>query len=136
MAAKAKPVARDQHGSIMEALSLHSLRDADTVEIAGVLAREFQAIELLLTPILGAGDLALLYRRSLYQARANHPWLTEPSELAQPTAGMVLKSAFEGRDPADAAAAATVLLQSFLDVLDGMIGHSLAERLLGAARHP
>lgn len=100
--------------------------------IAGVLVRDFQNIEQLLTPILGPRGVAALYQRSLHLTRATHPWLAQPAEIAQPAIDlMALRTLFEQQDRTAAAAAATALLQSFHDLLASLIGHPLTERLLG-----
>ena len=99
--------------------------------IAGALARTVQDIAAVLTPILGARGVAALYQRTLHVTRASHAWLGEPLEVAQPAIDLVaLKAAFVRRDRAEAAAAATALLQTFHDLLASLIGVPLCERLL------
>ena len=123
---------REQRDSISEILSHHLPEGADVVAIAGVLARDFQAIQRILTPILGPRGVAALYHRSLHKARADHPWLAGPLENASPTLDLVaLVTAIE-RQPhrADAVAAATALLRAFHDLLASLIGQPLTERLL------
>lgn len=135
----ATPVEPEQHGSIPEHLS-HLFRDSrDTVAIAGALAHVVHELQAVLSPLLGVRGVAALYQRSLHLARAGHPWLSDPVEIAQPTINLpALTSAFARQDAAEAGAAAEALLRSFHDLLVSLIGHALAARLLAPvwARSP
>jgi hypothetical protein len=127
----AKPVEPDHRGQLPVAPSLPFDSLSDPVAIAGALARVVQEIAAALTPILGARGVAALYQRTLHLTRARHAWLAEPLEVAQPAIDLVaLQAAIVRQDPAEAAAAATALLQSFHDLLASLIGLPLCERLL------
>jgi hypothetical protein len=121
----------DQRGSIAESLSHLFPTESDPVAIAGELARVVHDLEAALSPILGVRGVAALYQRSLHLTRAAYPWLAGPSEAAQPNIDLqALQATFAKRAPADAACAATALLQSFHDLLATLIGQPLSARLL------
>jgi hypothetical protein len=121
----------DPRGSIPESLSHPFDVFSDPVAIAGELARVIQEIAAVLTPILGARGVTALYQRVLHVTRARHAWLAGPLEVAQPAIDLVaLQSAFARQHRAEAAVAATALLQSFHDLLASLIGAPLCARLL------
>jgi hypothetical protein len=124
-------VETDPRGQIQAGASHPFELPSDPVAIAGALARTVQDIAAVLTPILGARGVAALYQRTLHVTRARHAWLAEPLEVAQPSIDLVaLQAAFVRRDRAEAAAAATALLQTFHDLLASLIGLPLCDRLL------
>jgi hypothetical protein len=121
----------EQHDSFPEVLSHLFQHDPDPVAIAGKLARVLHDIEAVLTPILGGRGVAALVQRSLHLARATHPWLAEPIEVAQPGIDLhALESSFARHEAAEAASAALALLHSFHELLASLVGRPLAERLL------
>jgi hypothetical protein len=124
-------VETDPRGQIPVSPSLPFDLLSDPAAIAGALARAVQDVAAVLTPILGARGVAALYQRTLHVTRARHAWLAEPIEVAQPAIDLVaLQAAFARQERAEAAAAATALMQSFHDLLASLIGQPLCERLL------
>jgi hypothetical protein len=100
-----------------------------------MLVRDFEAIDLTLTPILGPRGVAALFQRSVHQARTEHAVLSVMLQASAPTLDLAaLGKAIERQpDRAAAEAAAIALLQSFHDLLASLIGQALASRLLGPA---
>lgn len=104
---------------------------ADAARIADVLVSTWQQVDIALSPILGQRGVAALYQRSLHLASASHPWLAGTQQgLATAMDLHALKTAIAQRSPADAAAAAGDLLQTFHELMDSLVGPSLTERLL------
>ncbi|MEO8656316.1 MAG: hypothetical protein ABI409_19495, partial [Ramlibacter sp.] len=93
------------------------------------------AIDGALSPIIGAGGVAALYRRSVHLVVPGHPWLAAAYEGAlQPGDFAPLRTALSLQTGANAAAAHDAILQTFQDLLDNLIGQSLTQRLLQTAR--
>jgi hypothetical protein len=104
---------------------------ASSQRIAEIAISSLEGIEQALTPIIGSRGVAALYKRSLHLARKTYTWLPVESEgipsamdFAELTPALGLQTA------ADAAAAATLLLQTFYSLLNPLIGPALTERLL------
>lgn len=99
--------------------------------MAGAVAQAWQRVDDCLRPIIGPAGVVALYQRSLHLRTAQHPWL---SEAGGQTGGVIdlapLRAALARREAADAAAAGGDLLQTFVDLLAGMVGDALTERLL------
>ena len=116
-------------------LGAHLSRVADDPSAAGVSAAaegQWRAISDALSPIVGTKGVEALHRRSVFLARAQYPWLPEPiHDDSLPSAWRSLQEAFATRSGADAAAAQLMLLQTFNDLLENLIGSSLTDRLLG-----
>jgi hypothetical protein len=104
---------------------------ADAAQIAASVIAIWDEIDDSLTPILGQRGMAALYRRSLQLAAADHPWLEAHDEGEPPAIGpAALKSALARQSNAVAAAGGSAFLQTFRDLLSGLIGPSLTQRLL------
>jgi hypothetical protein len=90
-------------------------------EVAGILA-----------PMIGAGGVEAIFKRSLQLTTPRFPWLGFAGE---PEAGVAILASclarLKLRDPKEAAEANLALLVSFTDLLVAMIGASLTDRLLG-----
>jgi hypothetical protein len=89
------------------------------------------AIEAALSPIIGLRGVAALYKRSLYLARSDFPWLGAVYEGALGQSEFAsLQGALSRQSDADAGAASIALLQTFNNLLTSLIGESLSDRLL------
>lgn len=99
--------------------------------VAEAVASAFQGIDQALAPIIGTRGVAALYKRTVHLAGRTHSWLTATME-GVPTAMDVdaLKAALEVQTAAIAAAAGTLLLQTFRELLTALIGPLLTEQLL------
>lgn len=104
---------------------------ADAAQIAEKMAETWQQIDAALSPIVGQRGVAALYARSLQVTARLHPWLAgqpDAAIVAMNLAGM--KSAMAQQSGAEAAAGGAALLANFHDLLAGLVGPSLTERLL------
>jgi len=110
-------------------------RTPATVETAQLIAERaatvWHDIDAALSPIIGHGGVAALYRRSLFLARASNPWLPgvqqgalDPVEFAELHAAVALQSVSDARGATEA------LTRTFRELLTELIGSSLTERLL------
>lgn len=91
----------------------------------------WQAIDRALRPVLGGRGVDALYWRSLHLAAGSHPWLLAGDEAAE--AGMdlvVLATALDGQDAAEAESGSRALLDHFRELLVSLVGASLTARLL------
>jgi hypothetical protein len=84
-----------------------------------------------LSPIIGPGGVAALYRRSLSLRLADYPWLANVSECPLPPGDFsALRRELSQQAKADPVAANGALLRSFSQLLTNLIGASLTARLL------
>jgi len=105
--------------------------DADAAQIAGATVAAWQEIDAALRPIIGPRGVCALYKRSLYLTASSHPWLAGLHEGAQSAMDLAaLKAVLARQDSADARAGGAALLQTLHELLAGLIGPSLADRLL------
>lgn len=85
----------------------------------------------LLTPVIGARGVDVIFRRSLYLTGKTFPWLASDEEQVESAPLLArLKACLAGRNPDDAAEAGYTLLATFIELLTTLIGESLTERLL------
>ena len=119
--------ARRIHASLAQ-LAAHG---ANVGQIADAAVATWRSIDAVLSPIIGQGGVAALYKRSLYLSRGDHPWLAVAAEDAlQPDDFATLHRALAKQTSGNAAAANGALLTTFSDLLTSLIGASLTERLL------
>ena len=112
-------------------LALRVGNDADAGQIVEAIVATWQEINAALTPIIGAGGLAALYKRSLYLTGAAHPWLAGAHEGAQTDMDLApLKAVLRQQSSANVAAGGDALLQTFHALLVSLVGPSLTDRLL------
>jgi hypothetical protein len=103
----------------------------DASQVADAAVQTWRAVDAALSPIIGPRGVAALYKRSLYLAGTQHPWLAAVhQDTWQPGDFEPLHAAL-ARQPGPAAAAAQeALLQTYRDILGQLIGAPLTERLL------
>lgn len=105
---------------------------ADNVAASIVLL--WQQMDDALTPILGTRGVAALFRRTLFLSKERFPWLAETYAASEISSNRgvvdVLRGALAAQPAAVAAAGGSALLQTFHDLLVGMIGTELTDRLL------
>lgn len=88
-------------------------------------------IDAALSPIIGQGGIAALYKRSLYLTSHTHPWMASAHGGVETAMNLAaLKSVLVQQGSADAAAGGGALLQTFRELLVGLVGPSLTEQLL------
>jgi hypothetical protein len=112
----------------MVPLANNARRDADAVQIADAMATTWWRIDAALAPVIGSKGVAALYERSRHLTASSHPWLADAA--FDPAA---LKSLVARQCDTDALLGCSALVQTFDRLLGGLIGRSLAERLLGSA---
>ena len=107
------------------------VKGADAPQLAAVIGKAYQDIEIILTPIIGKRGAAALFKRSLHLTALTHPWM-----LSGHVGGEVdvdiekLKSVLMQQTSVEAAAGGGFLLQTFYELLATLVGRSLAGRLL------
>jgi hypothetical protein len=130
------PVATLESRRIAVTLAEQVSEGADAARVADHVLAVWKQVEDVLTPIIGQRGVAALYRRSLYLAARDHPWLARLQlQEADPPAVDVaaLRSALAQQDPDAAAAGGGALLQTFHELLASLVGPSLTGRLLATA---
>lgn len=99
--------------------------------IAAGASAAWRHIDAVLSPIIGHGGVAALYRRGLSLVCAEHPWLPGAHEGAlDPVEFTELESAVAQQSAHDAEAATDALIKTFRALLSDLVGPSLTERLL------
>lgn len=90
-----------------------------------------QEIDAVLTPIIGQGGAAALYRRCLFLTSSPHPWLADTHKGVQTTIDFAALQVVLAQQGSSAAiGAGDHLLQTFYELLATLVGPSLTERLL------
>lgn len=124
-----------QHSGISAALAHQAALGADAAQIAEAVVMSLQEMEAALSPIIGKGGVAALYKRSLYLSSTAHTWLGANSDPADAPMDLgTLKFVLVQQSSSNAAAGGGALLQGFCDLLASLIGSSLADRLLRSTR--
>jgi hypothetical protein len=119
-------------GSLIAAtLANRAGKGTDAALIADAIVSTWQLIDTALSPIIGHGGVAALYKRSLYLTGRVHPWLAGAHEGIQPGMDLAgLKSVLAQQSSANAAAGGGAFLQTFRELLVGLVGPALTEQLL------
>jgi hypothetical protein len=104
---------------------------ASTTQIADAIISAWLEIDVALTPLIGRGGVAALYKRSLYLTAPTYMWLGGTHEGVQAALDPApLRAALVQQNSETAAAAGGLLLQTFNELLASLVGTSLTERLL------
>jgi len=121
----------DGSGTARAVLYSVSATGAGSGQVAAAALAQWRRVEAELTPILGSAGFAALYKRSLYQLRDAHPCQAAVHEAYPAVADFEpLRSALAKQSQTDAASTQGALMQVFRDLLAGLIGAPLSERLL------
>lgn len=94
----------------------------------------WRQIELCLSALVGERAVHALYQRSLHLNLADHAWLASlhvSNAPVGPADFFALREALSQQAAPAAAAANNALLSTLRELLEGLIGGSLTERLLG-----
>lgn len=123
---------------IQSALARHAGVGADAKAVAAAAVSTWSRVISHLTPVIGVGGVDALYKRSLHLTHASFPWLAQSMQPAGDATQsdrslMDLRANLEARATAEAAAASSALLVTFVELLAGLIGESLTARLLRPA---
>jgi hypothetical protein len=110
----------------------HRVGDEPTAaQIAAAMVAIWQEIDAALTPVVGKGGVAALYKRTLYLTGMVHPWLASRREDLSTGVDLVaLNAVLSQQANAAAAAAGNDFLQTFHGLLASLVGPALTERLL------
>lgn len=104
---------------------------ADAARIADTLFFLLLDINGALAPTIGQPSVTLLFTRSLGQIASAHPWLAEAHGSTRADLDIAaLSSVLARQSSADAAAGGYAFLETFYELLVGLVGLSLTERLL------
>ncbi|MEO8627967.1 MAG: hypothetical protein ABI612_07670 [Betaproteobacteria bacterium] len=106
---------------------------ADGAAIADAIVAAWQEIDRTLSPIIGQRAVAALSMRGVALTDHDYPWLSGTLEgTATLQNRETMRSALAQRSGAEAAAGGGAALQAFYELLAGLIGSGLTQRLLGA----
>ena len=105
--------------------------------IGEAVAATSRELETALAPVLGRNGVGAIFKRSLHLVTPSHPWLPAIQEDLLASMDLApLQQAMARQTGADAAAAGADLLQTFRDLLAGLVGAPLTERLLRSVWAP
>lgn len=104
---------------------------ADAAQVAATTVALWHAIDLALSPVVGARGVAALYNRSLRLVIDRHAGLGDVGlDVLAAMDLAALKAALERQAPAEAAAASADLFRAFRQLLSSLVGVALSDRLL------
>ena len=116
-------------------LSQRSGTHPDAEETADAMISVWQDIAAALHSIIGSQGIAALYDRSISLTSKKYPWLASSRTGAGNSVdSAAVRSVVTQQSDSDAAAGASEFLQTFYDVLVGLIGPALCEQLLSPVR--
>jgi hypothetical protein len=109
-------------------------RGTEASKIVAAIVSTWQEIDAALSPIIGRGGVAALYKRSLSLVGSAYPWFAGlHKDVQTPLDLTALKSVLSQQSSATAAAGGDALLQTFCSLVTSLVGPSLAEKILGFA---
>jgi hypothetical protein len=104
---------------------------ADPTQIATQAVLKWRILDNALSPIIGHGGVVALFRRAVFVTRRSHAALALlPQAPDQPHDFAALQTVLSQQMSSEAAAIASALQHTFIDLLIHLIGESLTERLL------
>ena len=118
---------------IQHALGGEALPDADAAAVAGAMVRALRLLLAELEPLVGSQAIRALYTRSLHLTRARFGWAAPARDESLGEALAGLQRSLVTRTPAEAQRAGPALLNTLVDLLVGLIGDPLTQRLLRSA---
>lgn len=105
--------------------------DPDASAVAEATASTWRQVADLLTPVIGARGVDVIFRRALSLTSKAFPWLKFSEEHGDSAELLVsLKVQLASRDTATAAEAGCTLMVTFIELLTTLIGESLTERMV------
>jgi hypothetical protein len=109
----------------------------DASAVAEATTSTWSQVAALLTPVIGARGVDVIFRRSLYLTSKAFPWLAFGEEHRDSAALLEsLKARLAGRDTDVAAEAGYILMVTFIELLTTLIGESLTERMVSPVWAP
>jgi hypothetical protein len=122
---------RQQSWAALRALERRIDDGADATQIAAFIVADWQQIELILRPIVGARGVAALYQRSLFVSGKEYEWLTPCYRGIQAAIDLpLLKTALALQQRDIAVQGGTALFTTFHELLSSLVGEALTTRLL------
>ena len=124
-----------EHGMLREkirsALALRAGTNPDANAFAEATLGAWQDVAVRLSPVIGAGGVDALFRRSLYLASATYSWMASAEDDENSAEVLAsFKKRLAARETTVSAEAGCILLETFTELLEALIGNSLTERLL------
>jgi hypothetical protein len=111
--------------------------DLDATHVADSVVSVLRGIEDALTPIIGVRGVAALYARTLFLVSQDFTWLSiTPPSVNDPMDLQLLHARVAAQSPADSVASSRAIIDTFHELLAGMIGLGLTERLLRTVLDP
>ena len=107
--------------------------------LANKAAALWRRIDMILSPLFGRSLVALLYEKSLSEAKVTHSWLpADPQPPDEPPVMDLarLKLVLTRQSPSAALAGASLMLQNFCLLLEELVGPGLASRILQSVFAP
>jgi hypothetical protein len=113
------------------AAALARVEEPGVAPVAEAVVRAWMLIDHELAPIIGPAGVAAMYRRGIHLCSGAHPDLRAAlGPVQRQLDAEPLRAVLLSQDVAAAAALGAALLQTFHDLLSGMVGPALTERLL------
>ena len=114
-------------------LAQEAQNTVDAAQVADKIVLSLREIEDALSPVIGKGGVAALFRRSLYLTGRSYPSLAGiHAGDATTIDSAALKSELAQQSSATATEFGVALLQTLDEVMTSLVGSSLTERLLGS----
>lgn len=105
----------------------------DAPAVVDAVSRTWQFMAAQLEPVIGERGVGVLLDRAVHLTGKRYPWLAYTAAPQDHADRLVrLQTQFARRDAKEAAEAGCALLVTFTELLAGLIGESLTERLLAS----
>jgi hypothetical protein len=122
---------RSEDRGFIEILASQVAEAENSEQIVSLLILRFRMISDALGPVIGHGGVTALFERSLYIVGDRYAWIQDLRIHANTgKAFSSIAPVFALRTMQEAADAAVLIVSEFCDLLAGMVGYSLSERLL------
>jgi len=134
-----QPVASSdqQREAIHRTLVQHAGGAPDANAIAEATLATWHKVAARLSPVIGVRGVDVLFSRSLHLTSTDFPWLAITRDQEDRATQLAsLQARLAERETASATKASSSLLVTFTNLLTGLIGRSLTERLLGPVWAP
>lgn len=119
------------HAAIRRTLAHRAGEVAQAGLIAKAAISTWHDVSLRLAPVIGGQGVYVLFRHAVYVTGKTFPWLAMATNEGSNTELLaVLQARLAGSDADLAVEASNALLINFAELLAGLIGESLSERLL------
>ena len=117
--------------SIRSTLILRTVEVSDASAVAEATVSTWLQMSSLLTPVIGARGVDVIFRRSLYLTATSFPWLVVIWDQGSNAALLAsLKLCLVGHSADEAIEAGYTLLLTFTELLSTLIGESLSRSIL------